>query len=234
MVDFSFQPFADMLKLKELKGDNFIWIDHHFTSIDDAVRSGQTFKGTQITGKSGCELTWEYFTDEPMPDIVKMIGRYDVWDLGYHPDILPFITGLKACDLDPSNIGGFWGNLLEGDDDAFSALMHRGKVCHAHQTIDYATKCNSHSFDLEFKGMRFLACNVLGVNSLFFDSKFSHELYDAVMAFGWTNGNWTFSMYSDKPGVNLGRMAKEMGGGGHERAAGFQLDHLPFELPHKK
>ena len=75
MVDFSFQPFADMLKLKELKGDNFIWIDHHFTSIDDAVKSGQTFKGTQITGKSGCELTWEYFTDEPMHDIVKIIGR---------------------------------------------------------------------------------------------------------------------------------------------------------------
>jgi nanoRNase/pAp phosphatase (c-di-AMP/oligoRNAs hydrolase) len=56
-----------------------------------------------------------------------------------------------------------------------------------------------------------------------------------MLVFGFTNGNWTVSMYTDKPDINVGLIAKKYGGGGHVGASGFQcIGELPFELPTKK
>jgi len=38
MVDFSLQPFEDMVKLNQ--SCNLVWIDHHATAIEDRRKSG--------------------------------------------------------------------------------------------------------------------------------------------------------------------------------------------------
>jgi len=40
---------------------------------------------------------------------------------------------------------------------------------------------------------------------------------------------WDVSLYSTKPDVDCGAIAKSFGGGGHLGAAGFQRKELPFE-----
>ncbi len=52
MVDFSLQPFEDMIKLNKLA--NLIWIDHHKTSIDDYINSGTAITGKTMIGSAGC------------------------------------------------------------------------------------------------------------------------------------------------------------------------------------
>jgi nanoRNase/pAp phosphatase (c-di-AMP/oligoRNAs hydrolase) len=42
-------------------------------------------------------------------------------------------------------------------------------------------------------------------------------------------------MYTDKPNIDVGAIAKRYGGGGHVGASGFQcVSELPFNLPKKK
>lgn len=233
MVDFALQPFKEMIKILEMKGDNFIWIDHHKTSIADEVASGQKFKGIREIGLAGCELTWKYFTQEPFPKIIEMIGRYDVWDLKIGEDLFAIQSGLILYDTDPSNTH-FWHKLLEDDMTLYNQVLERGRTCLEYQSKRNETYCKSHSFDLVWEGYRFLVLNVLNTNSRVFDARWNHDDYDAMMVFGYTNRNWSFSMYTDKPGIDVGTLARKMGGGGHTGASGFQCTTFPFELEMKK
>jgi nanoRNase/pAp phosphatase (c-di-AMP/oligoRNAs hydrolase) len=43
------------------------------------------------------------------------------------------------------------------------------------------------------------------------------------------NGKWKVSLYSTKPEIDCGAIAKTFGGGGHYSAAGFVCNRLPWE-----
>jgi len=232
MTDFGLQPFKEMLKIKKMKGDNFIWIDHHKTAIDDLKKSGQKINGTQRIGDAGCELTWEYFSDEKMPEIVRLIGRYDVWDIKYSDKLFPLQSALTLYGVD-SNSDTFWKTHLTSDDHLDELIKEGQLCCNYHDNINY-NNCKSHSFELDWKGYRFLAINALGSNSKIFDSKFDPSKHDAMLCFGYTNKNYSVSMYSTKNGVDVGSIAKSLGGGGHKNASGFQCLELPFELEWKR
>jgi len=234
MVDFGLQPFDDMVKVKDIVGyDNFIWIDHHKTAIEDMKNSGQSFKGIQRIGDAGCELTWEWFTaDKNYPVGIQLLGRYDVWDLDFHEDVLIYQTGIRFKSPEADNTS-FWKKVIENDAELHEEILNVGEICFDYQTQLNESYCKSHSFDLIFENHRFLAANAMSVNSQLFDSKFNHMDYDAVLTFGFTNGGWTVSMYTDKENVDVGSIAKKYGGGGHMRAAGFQCQIIPFTLPYK-
>jgi len=237
MVDFSLPPH-EMAKIRDMVGfENFIWIDHHKTVMEDVEASGQVIKGLRRIGDSGCELTWEWFsaTLGMVPKAVTMIGRYDVWDLEYDnpergiskDDLFPLVTGIKFHDPDGDS-DHFWFKMFQ-DKEFCEKVITEGRICYEYQKIMYASHCKSHSFDMEWEGCRFLVVNALNCNSQMFDSKFNHDDYDAVMAYGYTNRNWSVSMYTDKPGIDVGALAHKFGGGGHTGAAGYACTTLPFE-----
>jgi len=72
------------------------------------------------------------------------------------------------------------------------------------------------------------AVNAGGINSLAFESKFDTNLHDAVMGFYFAGdqGLWTVSLYSPDQSRDLSGIAKDMGGGGHAAACGFQVKLL--------
>lgn len=85
MCDISFSK-EEMLKLYERLNSNFIWIDHHISAIKDNVlfnleKGGNyhiDYYGIRDIEFAACELTWQYFfPNEPMPEIVRLLGRYD-------------------------------------------------------------------------------------------------------------------------------------------------------------
>ncbi len=238
LVDFSLKPNI-MADIRDIVGkENFIWIDHHITVIDDVRKSGQEFKGLREVGKSGCELCWEWFDDGEMPPAVRVIGRYDVWDTTYEDqenriyaeDIFPFIQGIKYHEA-RADEDNFWFGLFGALAYVkYQEILIEGRLLYDYQTKMYARYCKSHSFDMEWEGHRFLVVNALNCNSQMFDSKFNNHKYDAVMTYGYTNKNWSVSMYTDKPGINVGAIAHKYGGGGHIKAAGMHFDKiLPFE-----
>lgn len=233
MVDFGLQPFSEMIKIKEMLGEEFIWIDHHKTAIDDMNNSGQKFRGIQEIGEAGCELTWRWFDQStPIPKAVRMLGRYDVWDLDYHEDVLPFQSGVHFLQPEADE-SIFWGILFEECESHYQNILEKGKFCLEYKTKMNTSYCKSHSFDIEWEDHRFLCANSLSNNSALFDTKFDWYSYDAVLTFGFSNGGWTISMYTNKPNIDVGVIAKRNGGGGHVGAAGFKCKELPFELPFK-
>jgi len=81
MCDISF-PVEEMNSLEfsleygNPESENFIWIDHHISAIND--NSKRNFHGIRDTKFAACELTWRYFfPNETMPEIVRLLGRYD-------------------------------------------------------------------------------------------------------------------------------------------------------------
>jgi oligoribonuclease NrnB/cAMP/cGMP phosphodiesterase (DHH superfamily) len=76
---------------------------------------------------------------------------------------------------------------------------------------------------------RVLACNTTTHNSQFFDGFYDPEKHDVMCAYSRrSDGKWKVSLYSDKPTIDCGEIAKSFGGGGHKGAAGFACNHLPW------
>lgn len=97
MCDVSF-PKEHMLNLWATKGLNFIWIDHHISAIKEMENAHENIssgaypiQGCRNIKYSACELTWLYLMDgvislpttqnvditTTMPEIVRLLGRYD-------------------------------------------------------------------------------------------------------------------------------------------------------------
>lgn len=230
MVDFSLQPFDDMLRLNTMC--KFIWIDHHKTAIDEAHKRGFfACEQSLEVGLAGCELTWEYcFPRLDMPTSVYLLGRYDVWDLDADPDVMPFQYGMRLNEntLPDSAI---WPYVLKHDGVFRKRTASSGRMIlkyQASQSAKYAKAC---AFDTEINGLPAIAMNVGMANSQMFESVWDHEKYKVMMPFVWKDGQWTVSLYTTEgTGIDVSAIAKSFGGGGHKQAAGFQCKELPFKM----
>ena len=238
MVDFSLQPFEDMVRLANLA--SLVWIDHHKTAIDEAIdrHVNLAIPGLRAVGLAGCELTWKYIQNtvmrdlqikEAMPLAVHHIGRHDVWDHS-DPDTLPFQYGLRLFDTRPDN-DSLWVDLLCGgeyESPAIASIIEKGRTLLEYETRQNATYAKSAAFDVMLDGLKCVAVNRLFSNSKLFDSVWDPRKYDAMIAFGFRGGRWTVSLYSDRDDIDVGDVAKRRGGGGHKGAAGFQCSTPPF------
>lgn len=235
MVDVSL-PMDDMARLS-MKCGNLIWIDHHASAIKEltefnwpmAVLNSMT--AVVEDGISACEGAWKYlFPDLDMPMTVSWLGQYDTWrnsDLtNWNEVILPFQYGMR---LGVTNADNFPQEMLESESDIASALVNkvfiRGDTILSYQKEQNAITMRG-SFVINFKGLRALCCNGGGFNSQAFESVWNEELHDLMMPFKYDGKKWTFSMYTTKD-IDLSMLAKEMGGGGHKKACGFQVEGIP-------
>lgn len=103
MCDISFSKY-EMRELASDFGINFIWIDHHSSIINEltALQSDQgdfsaidVIEGLHDINYAACELTWQFFfPNEKMPEIVRLLGRYDCF--GHKQQWCPVI-GYEGC-----------------------------------------------------------------------------------------------------------------------------------------
>ena len=252
MVDFSLQPFSEMVKLTDIIGfDNFIWIDHHQTAINDANNYDMTdpdihyedpsihisfsdmCDGFRSTAFAACELTWlHFFEDRNIPDGVHYLGRYDVWD-HRNDNVLPFQFGFRLNDTDPDN-QYLWRRVfddynLDHLESIIAQTINDGITVLKYQTQENAKYCNSCAFEVNFEGHKAIAINKMLTNSQLFDSVWDESKYNFMIAFGRREaGNWTVSLYTTKPDIDVSAICKKLGGGGHKKAAGFTCSTLPF------
>lgn len=229
MVDFSLQPFSEMLQLNEICC--LIWIDHHKSAIEEEFNTFQSISGLRHDGKAGCELVWEYLLpDQPEPRAVHLLGRYDVWNHS-DDDVLPFQMGMRMQHTWPDEIGmRLWTELFGVMSEAFCQIVAYGRILCAYQDQQNQKYAKSCAFETELDGLYLIAANAMLVNSKLFDAVWDGDKYDAMLTFGWRKGKWTVSLYSCKEDVDVSKIAKARGGGGHAGAAGFQCEELPFEL----
>lgn len=228
MVDFSLQPFTEMIKLNKLV--NLTWIDHHETALYDSKRSNVVFEGFQRNGIGACVLCWEYFFPEiSVPETVMMLGKYDVWN---HDDenVLWFQYGLKVKNL--SFKDGIWPELLDDDEFLKKDVISCGKIVKMYIEKDNFIAAKTLCFETKLGDYRLLAANKSHVNSKFFDGIWDPNQHDVMCLFSWRphTGLWKFTLYTTKEDINVGEIAKTLGGGGHRLAAGFDAKEIPFKI----
>jgi oligoribonuclease NrnB/cAMP/cGMP phosphodiesterase (DHH superfamily) len=224
IVDFSFKPevMEELLKITE----DITWIDHHKTAME--YKYSQELAGIRDNNFSGCELTWKYIHPKsPMPKIVEMLGRYDVWDFSKYGDSLNQLqAGIRLFSNEPSS--GYWEGWLQKDEeelDRLSEILNKGIIALQYRDNYYSGLIKGWSFFTEFEGYKAICCNAGSVSSQLFDSV--KEDYDLMIPFAFDGKQWTVSLYTKKD-IDCSEIAKKYGGGGHKGAAGFQCKELPF------
>lgn len=207
--------------------------------------------GKREIGKSACELCWEFFAPgAPLPEAVRLLGRYDVWD-EKNPEwarIEAFQFGLRTQYgiYDPEN--QMWPRLLEPF-HAHEALAEHIFVC-GNTILSYrdqeakalcADGCREETIYTQdfvpvradggaIRPHRLVCLNTLQRGSWLFKSVWDPEKHDMMCAYGrLKDGRWRVSLYSTKPEVDCGSIAKSLGGGGHKGASGFICEKLPWE-----
>ena len=226
MVDFSLQPFNDMIRLNELC--NLYWIDHHKTAIEEYEKNAIIpIKGSRQIGTGACALVYKLFNNkEILPTFISLLSEYDVW---YHSDprTLPFQYGIKRYNTDPNNID-FWCSLF--DTELVQRIVEEGFIIIEYQQEKDEKFIKKYSFETELDGYRCIAVNKMNTSSLLFKSIWDPDKYDIMLTFGYFNKQWTVSLYTDKKNIDVSKIAKKMGGGGHAQASGFSIKELPFKL----
>jgi uncharacterized protein len=223
------------------------WIDHHKTAIDAHTAGEYPLFSNWVLDSNfaACELTWQYLYwgttghphGSPLPDAVHYLGRYDIWKHAETPGALEFQYGMRLQE-DTLPGAAIWAELLVAPGkDTYASLNAQskalrikqiGKTCLAYERQQNAKFISAYGFYTELDGLKCIAANRGMSNSLLFESVWNHEMYDAMLMFAWKNGQWTISLYTDKPGIDVSKVAKARGGGGHVGAAGFQCKELPF------
>lgn len=251
MVDFSLQPFDQMVNLNSLC--DLVWIDHHKTALDDAEKAGFKCSGLRRMGVGACELTWEYlFSDtaieNPVPIAIHLLSQYDIFD---HSDLrtLPFQYGFRMFpDTNPDN-QLLWRRFFDRNHvlqyQNVSQTIEKGELILQYEESQNIKCCQGYSFETvlfdstvpfgqptSFSPKKAVCINRGFTNSKIFDSVYDPEKHDLMITFcrlPLPKRKWTLSFYSTKEDVDCGAIAKVFGGGGHRGAAGCQMDELPFD-----
>ena len=223
MVDVSI-PMLDMATMA--MRCKLTWIDHHISAINDfGALPPNKITAVLDNAHSACEGAWRWaFPDRGVPLAVTMLGMYDTWrnhdkdwwDL----EIMPFQYGMRTLCHSAESFPEF---MLESDVD-LQDIIQLGAVILRYQKDQYMIAAKS-AFEFDWKGYRCIALNGGGFNSMAFDSVYDEAKHDIMMPFKFNGKMWIFSLYTTKD-IDCSAIAKEMGGGGHKKAAGFQVETL--------
>lgn len=234
MVDVSL-PMADMIKLARSCNFKLTWIDHHISAINDYNSTTETtvFRGMLDNTISACEGTWNYlFPDKQMPEAIKLLGEYDTWrnkdQDRWETKILPFQFGMRTLCQSPETFPYY---LLDNDIKDIVEVTKYGNII-----LNYQRQVNEHQCKRSFESVIHIGDTVLsaichnagGFNSDMFKSIYNPDKHDIMVMFqydGKTN-LWVVSLYSTHAEIDCSQLAKQMGGGGHKGAAGFQVKSI--------
>ena len=237
IVDFSLEP-DDMRKLLQ-KTKDVTWIDHHITAIQKYNDFETEIPGLRYNGIAGCVLTYCYlycmgcgkkeFDSETMPLkapwATTYIGDHDVWEYKYGKDTAHFKLGLDAYSdkLNPTN--SIWDDLNDNI-DLVNELIDDGLVIEQYRDAIGTRARDMYGFEYDFEGHTALCLNnVFGGSEWFTDAIHNYDLVCAFLLM--KDGKWEYSLYSEK--IDVSKIAKKYGGGGHPGASGFVTDELIFK-----
>lgn len=227
IVDFSL-PKQDMLHIAQQ--NDFIWIDHHISSIEELSGISESWAGIRDTREAACVLTWRYFfPDQPVPRPIVLIGDRDAWHWR-EKETGAFDEGLYQQDTHPEN-DALWGPLLNEDSKFVSHLVAQGKVLREARLHNIQRQVDNYGFAVNFEGWRAMAINIRGNGDI---GSYIQELgYQLAYCYidNCQNGNlMTFvGLYSSE--INVSEIAKKFGGGGHRGASGFSFQRSCSPFP---
>lgn len=225
IIDFSYRKKETDKLLKDTK--SLTLIDHHVTAKD--VTESVPNHIYDIN-HSGAVLAWNYFfPDEEVPLYLKYVEDIDLWKfkLPRAEDFMAF-SATVPFDLEK------WDKIVEDfeNEKKRNAFLDRGKNLLEYQKT-IIDRLMENAEQIEFEGK-----SALAINSSVLSSQIGNAIvkkgYDVGIVWFYTNdGGIKISLRSDKDGeVDVGKIAKIYGGGGHKSSAAFVLgedEKLPWQ-----
>ena len=222
-VDFCYQKKEIMEKLlKENK--KVVVIDHHISQKETIKISSEYVYSLE---RSGSVLAWKYFhPQKPIPKLLRHIEDIDLWKFK--------IAGTKelmmALDARDFNFS-VWDKIAKDFENSKKRRKYFevGKILTKYRQ-KLINKIASRADKAEIYNH-----SALIANSPVFQSEIGNALVEKGAALGiiWSqrNGKRYFSLRSNGK-VDVSKIAKKYGGGGHKAAAGFSMD-IKKPLPWK-
>jgi hypothetical protein len=181
---------------------------------------------------AACELTWQYFFEIDVPEMVELLGKYDSFRHQGAPDELTvwnFQLGMrnKAVGLDETyNVLQFYleVNWANREKIVFD-------ICQQGHAIDSFLRKEARpifdsGFDFTADNFLFRAINRERFNPVLVGIDYHAMGYDGIICFWFKKDRWMFSVYNKNGQLDCSEFCKKRGGGGHKGAAGFQVDHI--------
>ncbi len=246
MADVS-MPMDVMEQIAERSGI-FCWIDHHPSAHRDFLMSFYDYRihedgGYSVLdgdmkyiyeeGKSACELCWEFISDEPIPEPILLLGKYDTWRENgtdaWNDVILPFQYGMRVEGFNPESLSNWIFNDYANNPTRLREMVGLGSAILKYQK-QQDERLMQKSFDARLNipaeqgVIRCLVCNGAH-NSTAFENKWDEEKHDAMVGISFDGKMWGISLRTTKD-IDLSVIAKSFGGGGHKQAAGCGVDDL--------
>lgn len=247
--------------------DKIIAIDHHDTGVERCAPFMSRFKlacvqlnhplvynvtGEEVAEKAAaCELAWvTFFQDQQIPLIVRLCGRYDVWDHDSEEMTLSFNEACRDREViyNPrlfTEMFEKYGHphLSEVDHVDLLDIVEEGRLIREIGDKLNARDCRAGSRIFKFGNtdLKVLVANQAGRNSKFFKVK-ADEDFDVMIMFACnlTNMNWKVSIFtSDKKKIDMSRILDPilrepnyvLSHGGHmQTACGFTTTNIQHDL----
>lgn len=218
ILDFSY-PRLDLI-IMEQKAEFIQVLDHHKTAKADL--DGLPYALFDME-KSGCVLAWEYFHPDALTPIgLLYIQDRDLWRFNYE-QTKAFCEGFRTLGTD-----------FEALDNVFSSVGATVSVIKVGEILlkafDEDVKQlmgRAHTFLVRDRETKIFRMG-LAVNA---NTKYASELGNQlakksgvcglVYSYDGARKEWQYSLRSTDEGIDVSRVAKDYGGGGHRNAAGF-------------
>lgn len=244
-VDISFHETDPWVYQYLGRQGKLIWIDHHKSAIEFKSKHPEYFEGvigTQKIGKGACELTWEYlFPDSKTPRLIQYLSAYDVWDkerFDWAEVTEPIQYGCRLeYGISAKDLCNYLGLLELGLTDYLEELRQSGKNILKYIEKNLSGKIKNYGsfipeFNVEGVGTyRILLLNTNEFSSKSFDGMYDPRFYDIMAPYcicprEGEPGKFDvrMSFYTDKPDIDVSKVAEIFGGGGHSGAAGCAID----------
>ncbi len=252
MTDISFNDYKQMIGLKRLYENKFVWIDHHAPIITSSMKyKFDDIIGERYTSRSALLLAYRFLYDPfdlkynngEAPILFRMLSAYDSWS--YERENVDFNVCRnvnKGVDyvfkLDITKVIDAVYNILYDDTKSggYITFERIGATLNEYDDIKNAELISKYGdFSWKVNGTPTVMLMVQGpTSSLMFKSvKYKNIKHGIVLKY-LPNGNYVVSLYNinteyDKE-FHCGKYLKEKyNGGGHAGAAGCTLTPKQFQ-----
>lgn len=213
ILDFSYSK--EVLNTMLTKAKSLLILDHHKSAKEDLA--GVPYAIFDMS-RSGAGIAWDVFHSSPRPALINHIEDRDLWNwkVPYSKEIL---SCLDLLEKDFSEWNSFMLDLEDLEKRLNIIAKGAGIVEYKQSVVVFLSR--------SARRMEVCGYNVPVLNSPIHQSEIGNFLSkDEPFAVVWyqdSSGKLLFSLRSRDGGIDVTTIARQYGGGGHERAAGFAI-----------